>query len=146
MKPSIAIERPEGPEAAHLTAGSDAALAAVYDAQTCSSSALGDLAHHGVDFFVARADGVPLGCVALCPASHGGQIERLFTVPEARGKGVARSLIEALETRAEKRAMVKLTLETGKGLAAAVRLYRALGYAQRGAGEIIQFEKTLMKC
>ena len=140
MTIAIAIEAPDGPEIAALIDGFDAALAAVYDRATCSSASMSELSQPGAKLFVARDNGAALGCVALTGA---GEVKRLFTVPEARGKGVARALMAALEAEAQKVGHAKLTLETGMGLAAAVALYRATGWDQTEEGEIIHFEKAL---
>lgn len=140
MTTAIAIEAPDGPEIAALIQGSDAALAAVYDTDTCSSASMSELSEPGTKLFVARQNGAALGCVALTGA---GEVKRLFTLPDSRGKGVARALMSALEAQAQNDGRTTLTLETGLGLAAAVALYRASGWVQTDEGEIIHFEKAL---
>lgn len=51
-------------------------------------------------FVVARLGGVPVGCGALRPLPGGSngvaEVKRMFTAPEARGRGVARAVLERL--------------------------------------------------
>lgn len=73
-----------------------------------------------------------LGMIALRPFSpHEGEIKSMHTVAEARGKGVARALLDALEEHAAATKLTALYLETGTHPAfdAARRFYAARGYA-----------------
>src|SRR3546814_9790787 len=51
-------------------------------------------------FLVARIDGEPAGCGALKPLGDGtatGEIKRMYTVPDARRRGVSRAILLRLE-------------------------------------------------
>ena len=52
----------------------------------------------------------------------------LFVVPEARGRGVGRRLMEAARERAQTAGMVALALATEKNNTTAKALYESLGY------------------
>ena len=79
---------------------------------------------------VARDDdGTPVGCGALRPLEPGAaELKRMYVVPAARGRGVSRLLLVALEAEAAARGWTTLRLETGTRQAAAVGLYTAAGY------------------
>jgi DNA-binding MarR family transcriptional regulator/GNAT superfamily N-acetyltransferase len=82
-------------------------------------------------FFVARLQGDPVGCGALKRAGKTvGEIKRLWTVPSARGRGVARRLLNALEAQARKCGLKTLRLDTNRTLNEAKALYRAEGYRE----------------
>jgi len=82
-------------------------------------------------FFVARLDGRPVGCgglVRLSPAE--GEIKRVWTAPEARGLGVARRIVAAIEATAQEAGLTTLRLDTNRALKEAHALYRKLGYVE----------------
>lgn len=71
----------------------------------------------------------PVGCAAF--KEYDGQraeVKRVFLRPEYRGKGLGRQLLEALEVLAKRKGYSALILESGEPLAAAMKLYRFLGY------------------
>jgi DNA-binding MarR family transcriptional regulator/GNAT superfamily N-acetyltransferase len=82
-------------------------------------------------FFVARLDGRPVGCgglVRLSPAD--GEIKRVWTAPEARGLGVARRIVAAIEAAAREAGLTTFKLDTNRALKEAHALYRKLGYVE----------------
>ena len=82
-------------------------------------------------FFLARLDGEPVGCGALIRLDAGaGEIKRMWTAPDARGLGVAKRLIAAIEAQARAAGMAALKLDTNRALTEAQALYRKLGYAE----------------
>ena len=129
---TISPESPLSAEARALLAGSDEALRAVYAADECFTFSPEELDDPAVTFFIARRNGAPLGCVALRDCGAYAEIKRLFVRPEARGSGTGRALIAHLEGAARAAGHRSLRLETGPRLAAALALYRALGYKERG--------------
>jgi putative acetyltransferase len=92
-----------------------------------------DVAGPEYTFFVARADGEALGCAALREDAEGYcEIKRMFVLPEARGRGVARALLAAVEREAAKRGYAAIRLHTAKAMTEAIALYRrAGGYRDR---------------
>jgi DNA-binding MarR family transcriptional regulator/GNAT superfamily N-acetyltransferase len=82
-------------------------------------------------FFVARLDGRPVGCGALVRlGANEGEVKRVWTAPDARGLGVARRIVAAIETAARQAGLKTLKLDTNRALKEAHALYRGLGYAE----------------
>jgi DNA-binding MarR family transcriptional regulator/GNAT superfamily N-acetyltransferase len=82
-------------------------------------------------FFVARLDGRPVGCGALVRiGGDEGEVKRVWTAPHARGLGVARRVVAAIETAARQAGLKTLKLDTNRALKEAHALYRGLGYAE----------------
>jgi GNAT superfamily N-acetyltransferase len=74
-------------------------------------------------------DGTPAGCGALRPLGNGvAEIKRMYVVPAARRRGVARTLLAALEAAATGRGWTTLRLEVGPAQPDAVALYTGAGY------------------
>ena len=74
-------------------------------------------------------DGQVLGCAALLLMADGGfELAKMTTAQTARGRGVARMLIEAAAQRAQSKGAPRLYLETNSVLAPALALYRATGF------------------
>jgi GNAT superfamily N-acetyltransferase len=80
---------------------------------------------------VARREGRPVGCVGLRTLGPGvGELKHLFVPIEARGRGVARELLVAVEHLARALGHHTLVLDTAAPLVEAAALYRASGYSQ----------------
>jgi ribosomal protein S18 acetylase RimI-like enzyme len=80
---------------------------------------------------VARLHDGPVGCGAV--KLHGrdpAEIKRMWVAPEARGLGVGRRLLTALEGEAVARGATATRLETNRSLGEAVSLYRSAGYEE----------------
>jgi len=81
-------------------------------------------------FLVARdrnGHAVACGGVARFDEARG-ELKRMFVRPEARGRGLGRLLLVALETEAVRLGYAGLVLETGEQQAAAIGLYVSAGY------------------
>lgn len=85
-------------------------------------------------FVVARFDGSPIGCGALKRKDRTtGEIKRMWTASSARGRGVARKVLQTLETLAREFGLTTLRLETNQTLTEAQALYRKAGYREVAA-------------
>ena len=80
---------------------------------------------------VARLRGEPIGCGAV--KFHGDQpaeLKRMWIAPSARGLGVGRRLLRALEQHARESGATVVRLETNRALREAIALYRRSGYVE----------------
>jgi len=79
---------------------------------------------------LASLDGEPVGCGAVKFHVHGpSEIKRMWVAPAARGLGLGRRLLSALEQQAVTSNPV-VRLETNAALKEAIRLYRSSGYVE----------------
>lgn len=82
-------------------------------------------------FLLARSDGHVLACVSLKPVdATTGEVKRLWVAPEARGLGLARRMMAAIEDQARALGMTRLRLDTNENLPEAIALYRKTGWCE----------------
>jgi putative acetyltransferase len=82
-------------------------------------------------FVVAYLDEVAVGCGAVRRLDEAtAELKRMYVDPSARGRGIGRALVEALEREARLLSMTRVVLETGTRLAPAIKLYQAMGYTR----------------
>lgn len=124
---------PREPESAGLIAALDALMTALY-APASNHLLPGDrLAEADIRFFLARANDRAVGCAALRVDAAGyGEVKRMYVDETARGHGLGRRLLERLEAEARAAGLTELRLETGARSGAAIALYRAAGFVDRG--------------
>jgi GNAT superfamily N-acetyltransferase len=80
-------------------------------------------------FVIARLDGRAVGCGALRKLDEtSAEVKRMYVAPEVRGKGVARKVLEHLESVGRELGVQRLVLETGIYQAEAIALYHGAGY------------------
>lgn len=101
-------------------------------------------------FLVASLDGRPVGCGGVRRIGDGvAEVKRMWVDPAVRGRGVGRSLLEALERSArDELGCTVVRLDTTHHLRTAVGLYRAAGYREvepynDNAYATLWFEKRL---
>jgi putative acetyltransferase len=130
MTVPIRISDPTTGAGPALIAASQAALLEVFGPDEIFSLSAEELAATpGMTFYVA-GDG--LGCVASLDCGDYAEVKRLFVGDAGRGRGIARALMARLEQDAQAAGKAWVRLETGPQLGAAIALYRALGYRDRG--------------
>jgi ribosomal protein S18 acetylase RimI-like enzyme len=80
---------------------------------------------------IAHLDDPAVGCGSLkAGPTKPPEIKRLWVDPDARGLGVGRRLLEALEERAAATGTRSVRLDTNAALTEAIALYRATGYVE----------------
>lgn len=78
---------------------------------------------------VAWSDDLPVGCVSLRPIdATTAEVKRLWVDASARGQGLARRLMSAIENEAKAMGLTALKLDTNSALSEAITLYRATGW------------------
>lgn len=92
---------------------------------------LNDFAPPRGTFLIARLDGEAIGCGGLKPmTSEAAYLKRMWIAPQARGLGLARRLLAALEDSARAMGYRTVRLETNQALSEAQQLYRSSGYRE----------------
>ena len=79
-------------------------------------------------FFVALDDGRMVGSAGWRAHGEDAELKRMFTIPAARGRGVARRLLAAVEESARADGRRRVILETGDRQPEAIALYTSAGY------------------
>ena len=83
-----------------------------------------------LDHVLVAYDGeTAVGCGAFKPLEpQVAEIKRMFVLPEQRGKGIAASILNALEAWAKEAGHSSAILETSEKLLSAIALYKKSGY------------------
>ncbi len=82
-------------------------------------------------FLVAFVDGEAVACGAVKPlAPDIGYLKRMWVAGTARGLGLGRRMLEALEAEARELGFSTLRLETNQTLQEAIQLYRSSGFRE----------------
>lgn len=136
MRVHVSSLDPHDAAAAPLLAQSDAYMASLYPAESNHMESPAGLAQPHVLFLGAWLDGTLAGCGAV-KRMHDtdgryGEIKRMFVPPAFRGRGIARLLMNRLESHLREQGIALARLETGICQPEATSLYRSLGYVERG--------------
>jgi GNAT superfamily N-acetyltransferase len=82
-------------------------------------------------FVIAYLDDLAVGCGAVRRLDDTtAELKRMYVDPPVRGRGIGRSLVEALEYEARDLGVSKIVLETGARLTPAIKMYEAMGYVR----------------
>lgn len=83
----------------------------------------------GVFLVVRDEDGEPVACggIVRFDATRA-ELKRMYVLPDARGRGLGRLVLEELETAAVRFGYAGVVLETGDRSVEALALYRSSGY------------------
>ena len=126
---------PSSPDAEHCLSRYLAEIARRFDGgfdpALSSAPTLEDFAPPRGSFLVMRLNGRPVGCGGFKPEKSGAAyIKRMWIASDARGLGLGRRLLQALEGRAHALGYRLIRLETEKSLGEAQQLYRSAGYRE----------------
>lgn len=102
---------------------------------------------------VVYQDGEPVGCGAIRHYSDATvEVKRMYVQENQRGKGIASTILNELETWAQELGYKKCILETGKRQVEAVNLYHKAGYTiienygkYKNMENSVCFEKIIVK-
>jgi GNAT superfamily N-acetyltransferase len=85
----------------------------------------------GSIFLLARIGDAVVGCGAVRPQASGiAELKRMFVTGAARGRGVGRKLLQALELEAQNLGYQSIKLETGLKQPRAIALYESAGFVR----------------
>lgn len=135
---SVARIDPAAPRAAaargHYYAELSGRFGTVFAPGPDTPAVLDDLRPPRGSFLIAACDGLDIGCVGLRPdgttpdGAPQGEVKRLWVAGAARGLGLARRLMTAIEDEARLLGMAALRLDTNATLTEALALYRSSGW------------------
>ncbi|HEY3624203.1 MAG TPA: helix-turn-helix domain-containing GNAT family N-acetyltransferase [Roseiarcus sp.] len=131
----VAAEAPDSSDARQCLEAYFRELAARFeggfDAAADDSAPVEDMTPPSGLFVIARLDGDAIGCGGFKGIDKAtGEIKRVWTAPSARGMGVARRVLRALEAAARGSGLKTLRLDTNRALTEAHALYRSEGYRE----------------
>jgi putative acetyltransferase len=106
----------------------DRILAAEYTSEQRHGLALDAIFAPGIRFFLARLNGVAVGCGGVGFFADFAEVKRMYVRDVARGRGVAGALLARIEKVARDAGFVLLHLETGVRQVAALRFYERAGF------------------
>jgi ribosomal protein S18 acetylase RimI-like enzyme len=91
----------------------------------------GEMAPPAGVFVLVEVDGRPVAGGGVRRLGDGvGEIKRMFVLPEARGRGFGRRLLDALEAAAADLGYRRLRLDTAQSMTTAIAMYRRAGYKE----------------
>ena len=133
MSVGIELVSEETAELRALIAELDAVLGANYEPHQRHGLSLAQLFEPHVRFFIVRLDGEAMGCGGVALFDDYAEVKRMYTRPAARGRGLAKALLQRIEDEARKAGTTVLRLETGPLQSEAIGLYQLIGFARCGA-------------
>ena len=130
---SITIERAveASPEVYDLIGELNDVLGAAYESHQRHGLSIVQLFEPNVRFFLARLDGLAVGCGGVAVFDDYAEVKRMYTRPAARGRGAAKALLYRIEDEARRANKSVLRLETGILQQEAIGLYERRGFRPR---------------
>ena len=131
---NITIERviQATPEVHDLIAELNDVLGAAYEAHQRHGLSIEQLFEPHVRFFVARLEGIAVGCGGVAMFDDYAEVKRMYTRPVTRGRGIAKAVLHKIENEARGAGVTVLRLETGTQQREAIGLYERMGFRPRG--------------
>ncbi len=129
----IAVEPPDQPDVDRLLQMSNAVAERLYPGAYRQPISGRSLDGPGSLLFLARLDGVAVGCAALLDLSDGtAELKRMIVDPQHAGRGIGRSLMLTILQAARQRGFNAVRLEVGIRNVEARRLHESVGFRDRG--------------
>ena len=131
---SITIERvaEASPELHDLIGELNDILGAAYETHQRHGLSIDQRLEPHVRLFLARLDGVVVGCGGVAVFDDYAEVKRMYTRPAARGRGVAKTLLYIIQDEARRANKSVLRLETGTyKQREAIGLYERMGFRPR---------------
>jgi putative acetyltransferase len=129
---SIKQENPAQSDVAELLRHGEAFSASLYPPESSHHLPLDALRRPKARFFVARdTKGTALATGALVLHDEWAEIKRMWVEEAARGRGIARRILNVLIAQAASAGIEILRLETGAASHAALALYEKTGFKRR---------------
>ena len=125
----IAAVQYQHPDAARLVAAGQRDEAERYGSGDATAVDPGEFVPPDGRFVIAYLDGVAVACAGWRNHGPDAELKRMFVAPEARGRGLARTLLDVVEQTARSAGRSRVILETGDKQPEAIGLYRSAGYA-----------------
>ena len=125
---SIALAPRATDEVRDLIGELDRELSAEYSPEQRHGLSLGAIFQPHIRFFLARLDGVAIGCSGVALFEDFAEVKRMYVRDVARGRGVGQALLTQIEAEARKAGLALLRLETGERQIRALRLYERAGF------------------
>ena len=117
------------PEIAELIAELNDELSVLYNAHQRHGLALDAIFQPHIRFFIARKNGVAMGCGGVALFDDFAEVKRMYVRDAARGQGIADAIMQRLEAETGKAGLTLLRLESGIHSHAAIRFYRRRGFS-----------------
>jgi putative acetyltransferase len=128
----IRQEDPAQPDVVELLRHGEAFSAGLYPPESNHHLPLDALRRTEVRFFVARdTEGKALATGAVVLHDNWAEIKRMWVEEAARGRGIARQILNVLMAEASGAGVERLRLETGVANHAALALYQKTGFKHR---------------
>jgi len=121
---------PRDPGPRHLLEASHKLMCHLFPPEDNYFLDIKELCAPNIRFFAAREGDTTLGTGALSLKDGYGEVKSMFTLEDARGKGVAAALLRTIEDTAQAENVPILKLETAEALDAAIRLYERHGFTR----------------
>ena len=106
----------------------DGILSAEYTPEQRHGLALHAIFTPDIRFFLARLNGLAVGCGGVAFFSDFAEVKRMYVRDVARGRGVAQAVFTRIEREARDSGFILLKLETGVRQLAALRFYERAGF------------------
>ncbi len=141
MSISIAEETPLQDDVRALIAALNAFLLELTPPEYCTHMTVEQMADADTSVWVARDGRRAVACGALRRHDGGiGEVKRMYTEPEAQGRGIGGQILALIEARAREERLRLLVLETGHCHDAAYRVYERTGFSR--CGPVLDYPDT----